>query len=150
MIEAKALTVPHRFPQRHRVVLGQRHDRLSGPVAQEIGLLDAVDEGVVQGLTLLVQPDQLVRREGGVVQDQPPGKRSRRVGGGGAFGALVRRRRLVGSGAGEEVVQQTDGMMPFQGHGLEGEPGDGGRDGRLDQVFGEEGVEAREEEWEIG
>lgn len=58
--------------------------------------------------------------------------------------------RLRGTGTGEEVVEESDGVVPFQGHAFEGEPAIVGGIIGIDEEGGEEGVQAGEEEGEVG
>lgn len=93
---------------------------------------------------------QLLVRPVGEVEDQVPGF------GWVAFVVVVIREGWVVAGclrgvaAGEEIVEQTDGVVPFQRHALEGEPAVGGRDIGRDERCCEEGVQAGKEEGEIG
>lgn len=52
-------------------------------------------------------------------------------------------------GAGEEVVEQADGVVPFERDAFEGKPGVVSRDMRGDEEGGEEGEKSREQEGQV-
>ena len=72
MVENSKPTGADGLPQGRRVILRHSHDRLRGAIPQEVSLLDAVDEGVVQSATVGVETHELVRRKGRVVHDKLP------------------------------------------------------------------------------
>lgn len=71
--EGGEVVVGDRLPQLRGVVFGQGHDALGRAVPEEIGLFDAVDEGVVEDLALRVEFHQLLVRPVGEVEDEGPG-----------------------------------------------------------------------------
>lgn len=108
--EGEELVVQDGVPEPRGVVFGQGHDALGGAVAEEIGLFDAVDEGVVEDFALRVEFHQLLVRPVAEVYDERPGF--------GCFSWVVVGEGLAagclrGVAAGEEVVEETDGVVPF-------------------------------------
>lgn len=60
---------------------------------------------------------------------------------------IIRGKRL---GAGEEIVEQTDGKVPFEGHVVGREPAVVRADVGVDEGGAEEVVESGEEEGDVG
>lgn len=58
--------------------------------------------------------------------------------------------RLRGTSTREEVVEESDGVVPFHGHAFEGEPAIVRGMVGIDEEGGEEGVQSGEEEGEVG
>ena len=136
------------MPQQRRIAFAQRHDALGRAVAQEIRLFDAVDVGIVQDFALGVQPHQLLVRPRAEMQEQFPRESGGEIpirwvvfalGGG----------RLRWYGTGEEVVEQADGVMPFEWDAFEGEPAVVGGNTGVDEEGGEEGEESGEQEGQV-
>jgi hypothetical protein len=64
---------------------------------------------------------------------------------------LVRRVEWIGRlSARVQIVQETEGVVPFQGHAFVREPQVRGGDVGVDEVGGEEGVESVGEQAEVG
>lgn len=99
----------------------------------------------MQHLPLRIQPHELVRGPFRKVQSETPRQGLALIGLG-----FLPAPRLRGTGAGEEVVEESDGIVPFQGHAFEGEPAVVRGSLGIDEEGGEEGVDAGEEEGQVG
>ncbi len=106
-------TILNSLPQLRRIILRQRHYSLGGTIPQEICLLHTVDESIVQNPTVRIQVYELLCWPVIKVQGQPPRQCPAVV----FHGITVLRTCawcLRRSSAREEIVEQTEGVVPFQ------------------------------------
>lgn len=99
----------------------------------------------MQHLPLRIQPHELVRGPFRKVQSETPRQGLALIGLGSFPTPRLRR-----TGTGEEVVEESDGVVPFQGHAFEREPAVVSGSLGVDEEGAEEGVDAGEEEGQVG
>jgi hypothetical protein len=149
-------TALHSQPKIIRVLFTHPHHRPGRSIPYEIRLFHRIHKRIPHGPPLIIQLDQLLAREIGIMYGQLP--RHRRC-----TRLMLHRRHtcshslplfpppleIDGIRAGEEVIEQTERVMPLERHILEAQPCVVRGDVGVDQRRAKEGVQSRQQEGEV-